>query len=493
MVAAIMPERRDPDEIVLKGSGKRARLEVKVDDVEKPRIVVDDLPPDVPARLPARQPPRTTRPSARSPAPTTPPSRPPSRPGSRSTPVYPPPEPTTIVSGGPPTGGGPPVRYVHDNGGQAWWQSRSASVAAAVVLVLAVVAVLAVVLGREDQSKIAVAASLESTKSTIEDAIKPVRAATRLGPLRKAARRAKLQVAALDSPDIDLMHSKNRELAEPAMALVASEKAYLKALGGLARLTPERVGESGRATWRRIWGEINTAAEDVVTASAAVSASELDEPSGGVGFTKADLDQALSPVETLVDSGYRKLKRWSARREAYRAAIAAAKRRSIPVMEYRRDVEQALDAYASDRADVRGWANNASSFRRTDGSRLHGQVQGFANEHKRTVDELRIARAQRPVLPSSVRRGHESFEIALSASLDGLVQADAAISAFTSDSVRHYSDVTEVAEWDEFLRLIQSANDRMARLRGSWTSAVGAEISRIQSSIGVKKPVYPKL
>ncbi len=362
------------------------------------------------------------------------------------------------------------------------------------MLVLAVVAVLAVVLGHDDGSKAAITASLVSTKATIEDAMAPVRSASRLGPLRKAGRRAARQVAALESPGADLTNQKNRKRADPAKALVASERAYLKALGGLKRLTVERVGEGSLASWRQIEAEIRTAAEDVVTASAAVSASDIEEPSGGVGFTKAELDETLSPVQEMVTTGNRRIKKWRLQRKAYRDARAAALRRAVPVVDYRKDVDAALDDFASDRREVSAWARNAAGYKRSDGHRLRGQVAGFVNERGRTIDELRNVLELAPsTLPVSVRRAHEAFGSPVSKSLEGLGQAEAAISRFEGDSEKRFSNLTVLAEWDEFERLSRSVDEDMVKVRGRWASAVRSEIGRIQTSIGVSKPVYPKL
>ena len=314
-----MPERRDPDEIVLKGSGKRGRLEVKVDEVEKPRLVVDDLPPAAPARPPARQPPRTTRQSARSPARAAPPSRPPSRPGIACA--------LAIHAGlsaaradddrlrrspdGWRTAGSlrPRQRWpgvvaeplgVGGGSGRARAGCRRGPGGGP---------------GSRGPHKAVVTASLVTTKSAVEDAMKPVREATQAQAVAQALRTARSAKPGRWS-DANLTNQKNRKRADPAIGTRCQRAGVPQsARRPEGRLTDTRLEEGGEATWRRIRAEINTAAEDVVTASAAVSASDIDEPSGGVGFTKAELDQTLSPVHRLVTNGNRKLKKWRSERQ----------------------------------------------------------------------------------------------------------------------------------------------------------------------------------
>ncbi len=252
--------------------------------------------------------------------------------------------------------------------------------------------------------------SLANTRATVDNALAPVRQAARLKPLRKAGRNARAQVPALDDADVDLMNTKNRDLAGPAATLVASERAFLKALGGLNRVTDRRVGETDLGTWNQVRARIGDAAQDLVAASAAVSALDLDEPSGGLGFSTAQLNRTLEPVDTMIANAHTRIERWRRDRAKYRADLEAARRLSIPTSEYRDDVLAALNDYDRDRRRSTAGRAGPRAIAASDAHRLHTEVSGFSSARDLTVDELSNALESAPrSLPQSVRRAHKAF------------------------------------------------------------------------------------
>ena len=414
---------------------------------------------------------------------------PPARPDHTSrTPTYPAPAPQTLVPGRPPPAGPPPVRFVHDDGHRSWWQSRSASVAAGVILVLALSAVAAVLLFRDDGTSSSVAIDLRNARSAVDDGVAPVASAPKLRQIREAGRNADKQVGRLNGPAANLQNLDNRQLGEPAADLVAKEAAYLKALAQLDRVTYSVVGESGLKRWHSYRDRIDDAQTKLVSAGAAVQALSLDAPAGSLTIAEADLVNALGRVTRTVESGNRAILKYERDSRNFKRAVRKAERNAGAAKSYRASVVATLNRYQADRDDVTEWARTADSITRSDIRAAHLKVDGFISDRSRTIQSLS---AMLGSAPDRVHGEHQALGTPLSASLDGLGAANAAIMSYANDPTIH--SVTDAPEWQTFLDASDDAESNLANARGLWTNAIEREIARVRV-IGVPdKPTKPQL
>lgn len=491
---ADMADERDSDEIVLKRSGKRAKLEITIEDLVDRRLVIEDDDPAPPARsvppttvVPAREgraqsAPPTAESSSPSPAPTRP---------RQSPPTHPTPRPRTMVHGGTtPPGSRPPTRYIHDDGAPKWWQSRSASVVAAVVLALAVVAAVLVVVTHDDGSKGEVATTLTGTKTIVKSASDSVQRVTRLKSLQRAGGGVSAQLALLDDPRMNLENrsQRNEGVYKPAIALVASETAYLQALGQLHRVSCRLIDKDFNA-WRTIRARIDDAAGRVVAASVAVENLDLGDASGGATLVEADLKPALLHAEELVSSNRSLIVGWRKRRTRFRASLRAASRRAAPAREYRETVAAELADIAELRAAVTAWSRGAASVKRADADELATRVTGFQTDFAREAALLEDALKSTPDVPSSVRREHKALGLALSELDDALLQAQTAIGEFASDASR--ADITDTTAWGEFTRLLGEADRDAAAKRELWDARARRWIGELATPTRAKAGSNP--
>lgn len=459
---------RDADhsgDIILKSSGKRARLEVTLDD--EPAVAVA--------------------------APVV--ARPRSAPGTDVTPVSTPREtaiaaPVATPPGGMQPPGGPPVIYVHDEPeGGSWWQSRSASIIAAVVLIVAAIVVALVLLlgGKDDKQPIAT--ELTNAHNAVESALGQAGRATRLAQVRSAGRNAYRQTSRLDSPAANIAHQDDKVDARPAAQLVEAERTYLSALTHLGQVD-YAVAEDHRLTqWRTIHTRIADAQGDLVLAAAKVDRLGLPTSSGTFLVSRSELDRTLERLDAAVTGAHRQIVLYEQRLKTYRSSKTRALGSAGPLVTYRDRVEQLLSDYAQGRHEVSVWSEDAADIHPSNAAEADVKISGFISARQNIISQLDDALDD---APAEVRTAHRDLGVPLSNSLQGLQAAESAVSETESSTDDDY-DPTQSTSWLAFQQASDQVEQTLGTARAAWERAVAEKIHAVRSSGIAPHPQKPKV
>lgn len=453
------------DQILLKGSGKRSRLEISEDDLSSTTTA------GRPAAVAPPEAERATRPSAQTID-----------------------DDVTITlrrrplpgGGMVPPAGGPPDQYLHD-APTPWWRTRAATWTAAGLLALVVVSVAGILLlsgGKSDEE--VVYAQLTSTHTAVNNVMDDASQARKLADLRAAGESAGTALASLDQPEATIRGLDNPSLTALALDLVAAERLYLQALEGLTKLDRASVTAADASAWRAQRQAIENAQRKVADAGDAVNGLALPGAAEPVILSDAELGSAAQAVNETVTTAR---DRWRAYRRAmkrYDAAVARAQAKEREINRYRQQVLSALAAYSADRKKVDELVARARDFTSTsDAEAALGEVDDFVSDRQRTITELTNAL---PLAPTAeVRAAHKNLQSPLSSSLDGLQSLDEALATWASDSV---ANVQQESTWDDFQRQSDDATQQLNSTSAVWEQTVQSAIKDVKDRGGI--PHHPK-
>lgn len=453
------------DEILLKRSGRRARLDVTADDLE----------------VPTRSLPAVTRP-----APSATSKHRAARPAHSSVELR---RPRPLPGAGGPPDGGTPVRYVHDQP-SPWWKSRGATWAAAGLLALAVVAVVSVFLiaGGRDPADEAYA-QLSSSGTTVVSVTREASEATRLAAVRKAGRTAGQALGELDTPEAELRQLDDARYGPPALELVRAERAYLDALGDLRLVNLEMVSERSLAGWRSIRRKIANRQAQVVEASEAIALQSFPQDTAKIALSATELSGPLGALSATITKAHAEVQAYRRRVRDWRAAVGRARGREGEIVQYRNSVQGALTAYSSDRKKVDGFVERADAITPGDSAaRAQSDVDNFYADRQRTIDQLSNAL---DAAPQSVRTAHQNLEAPLRESLRGLDALRQAVSEYETDPFgTTYTSVKQTPSWSEFEDASASATSDYQAASAQWNTAVLSAIKDVKDRGGI--PPRPK-
>jgi hypothetical protein len=456
-----MRDAEQSEDIVLKRSGKRARLEVTVDD--EPAVAVSG----------------TVVPRPRSAAATQVPI------GRASV------APRTRVIAAPPAvpPGGPPVHYVHDEPGGSWWQSRSASVITAVVLAVSLVVVACVLLLGGSDGKQPIATELANSRNAVQSVISQANSATRLAQIRSAGHNAHAQLGRLDSPAANVAHSKHRSLAQPAGELIAAERSYLSALSDLADVDYSVAADPRLTRWQSIKARIVETQRPLSLAAAGVDRLALPTSAGPLLITQGQIGSTLDHLDATVTGANNQIMLYQRRLRAYQSSKTRAASSASPLIAYRDRVNQLLASYAAGRNEVSVWAAGVRDIHPSNADEAAAKVDGFITARQDIINQLQDALGDAPL---SVRTAHRDLGVPLSDSLDGLQAAYAAIEE-TSMSSDPQSDPTSSSSWIRFEDASTQVERSLATARSAWGQAISLEIHKMRSSGIAMHPKKPRV
>lgn len=453
------------NEILLKRSGKRARLEITEADLEET------------ARLPA-----VTTAHQR-------PARAPARGRGVTSPAVDLKRPRPLPGRGGPPAGGPPTRYVHD-APTPWWKTRAATWTAAGLLALLVVVVVAAIalIGGTDPAE-ATYDQLSKTSSAVIDVTDEASQATRLVAVRAAGADAATGLDELQSPEAALRQISDERYRQPAVDLVVAERAYLEALQQLRRVNVRMVDGTKAADWAAIRRRIANKQREVVRASDAVAALDFSEDAAKVTFTPAEMNATLVALGTTVSKARQQMREYRARLRNWRRAVARARGKAAVITRYRDAVQSSLNDYRTDRTKVDDFVAKAGQLSLGDSiARAQTEVDGFYADRQDTIAQLSNALTD---APESVRTAHKNLESPLQQSLRGLDALRQAISEYETDPYGStYTSVTETPAWGEFQDASRSATSDYDSAVAQWNSAVQAAVKQVKDRGGI--PPEPK-
>lgn len=459
--------RDDDDQILLKRSGKRGRLEITVDDLESPTT-----------RLPAVSGPgpSTGRSELESPR--------------RAEPEVQLRTPRPLPGrGGRPPAGGPPDRYVHDVP-TPWWRTRAATWAAAGLLALAVVAVVLVVALTGGKSSEEVAyGELKATHTTVVNVMDEASQAKTLVDLRAAGVSAGGALDSLQAPEAELRQVGDESVRQPSLDLVAAERLYLQALQRLSGVDRAFVAERSSARWSSIRQGLENRERQLVTAGGAVAALRLGGAPDKIVLSDADLSGTRQAVDGTVTKARDALAAYRRELADWRRAVGRARGKERTINAYRSQVQGAIDAYAADRRKVDAFVERAPRIQTSDEVvRAADELSGFYSDRQRTIEQLSIAL---PNAPESVRAAHKNLQAPLQESLRGLSALQDALSEYQTDPYDTvYMSVTDTPGWQEFKSASDSATSQLGSATAQWGTAVQAAIKDVKDRGGI--PPRPK-
>jgi hypothetical protein len=462
MVAPAMRDGNHSEDIILKRSGKRARLEVTLDD--EPGGAVAGTVVRRPRSAPATQAPGAAAPPA--------------------------PVPVATPPGGmAPPPGAPPVLYVHDEPGGSWWQTRSASVAAVVVLLVAlIVAGCVLLLGGKD-GKQPVAIELANTHNAMQTAMDQAGRATKLAQVRSAGKNAYRQLGRLDSPAANVRDQKDKDAARPAADLIATERAYLSALSHLGEVKYAAAADPRLTRWKSIRTRIAEAQRPLMLAAAKVDHLDLPSSAGTLLITQSQLDRTLDQLDATVTGANRQVTLYERRLRTYRSSKRRALASAQPLIQYRDHVAQILASYAASRHDVDLWVEGITHVHPDNADRAQAQVEGFISARQDVIDQLTSSLDS---APPSVRTAHKALGVPLSDSLEGLSAAASAIGE-TQYSDDESTNPTDSTSWIQFQDASQRVQGTLATARSAWSQAIALEIHDARSGKIAMHPKKPQV
>lgn len=447
------------DEIILKRSGKRARLEITLDDL-------DDAPTE-------------TLPGV-----TTSPRRLSTRSSTTSAPAR----------GGSPPRGFPPTRYIHGEDVPWWRTRRSAWIAGGLLgLLVVVVAALLVINAGADPEEVAYE-QLSTTRAVVVSSMDQAGEATKLVALREAGRAAGASVDELAEPEATVRDLDDPTVRSAAVDVVAAERRYLLALERLEGVDRALVGERSAAGWQKIRRQIADAQREL--SAAAERLGVLGFPGGGAKARVSDvaMDEVLQNVTGTVEGARERLREYRRAVAAYDRAVARARAKERGINDYRRAVARALDAYQADRTKVDGFVATADEIRLGESAaRAYADVRGFVADREATVRQLANFLAQ---APESVRSSHKNLEVPIQDSLEGLRALETAIYEYENDPYTGtvFQSVTETPGWASFERASDDADTSITQTRGAWEAAVTDAVKDVKDRGDIpKRPAAPQL
>jgi outer membrane murein-binding lipoprotein Lpp len=461
---------RDADhseDIVLKRSGKRARLDVTLDD--EPAAAVAGVVIRRPRSAPATQAPSATADLASAAA------------------VVP------VPAAAPPAGmqppGGPPIIYVHDEPGGSWWQSRSASITAVVVLLVAAIVVACVLLLGGKDGKQPIATELANTHNAMQSALGQAGRATKLAQIRSAGRNAYRQTSRLDSPAANVGHQSDADLARPAAQLIGAERAYLSALTHLGQVNYAAAADHRLTHWKSIRARIADAQRPLLLAAAKVDDLDLPTSVGTILVTRSELDATLDRLDATVTGANHQIVLYEQRLKTYRSSKKRALGNAQPLVEYRDRVGQILSSYAQGRHEVSLWAEDAVHIHPPNAEDAAVKVRGFISAREDIISQLDGALDAAPV---QVRTTHRDLGVPLRESLEGLTAAAAAIEE-TALSTDDETNPTRSSSWIAFQDASKRVESTLGTARAAWDRAIASQIHEARSHGIAMHPTKPKV
>jgi hypothetical protein len=449
----------EDSEIVIKRTGRRARLEITSEDLGiTPRSGPATPPPGGVPQPPSHYlQPRPSPPTAR---------RPPVPPATA--------RPTAAA----PT---PPNRSL-------LWPL----VGAATLLTAAVVAAVVLLSGKDDSERIS--KSLADAHALIEPVVRSGDSVARLRAIAetgKAADEARQKLAG--APEAALQGLPASEKRDAALAVLRAEREYVTSLAALRGVNRKLASEARLRGWEAIKRGVAEAQQRVLSTSATFARINENDDAPPPLFKEAQLASLLARLDEVMTTSNKALRSYQRALSKYRTAKRRAEARAAKIRGFGDQVISVINQYSNQRKEVAEWARTAAlNYRPDDAVKARDAINLFRTQRQNTLSKLYNLKSLAPT--TELETLIDNFEAPLTLSMQGLDMAERAADELAGFYDDPSARIDQTSAWEAFMeRWSPAAENEIDAQLATWRQAVDSAAAEAASDGVPAKPRPPKV